>query len=203
MKRITTILAVLFLSLLVLFVSLLLVSGAAAKKPPDPDEAPVFELIYTKPPTYTVEALGPDADPNTPSTWKHVKIRDFLAEGIVTFAESVEITNGSFKYLENINYNPGQLASTQQGDLTLCPGHMGECGEANEHINVRFVGRGTVTIPDDFPAHPPSIEVIDQPWNIKGGTGDFSHVHGNGSRSTATCDGYPCVKYYGDIRLKD
>ena len=199
MKRTTVVFAV-------LLISVLLVSGAAAKRPPDPEDGPAFVLIMTGPPVYTYEPLGPDADPNDPETWKHVKIRDFYAKGIVTLFPGPNAGKGSFEYFENINFNPGQDASTEQGDLTLT--FLGG-PEGNDDsigtIDVRFVGRATLTVPPDFPDHLPSITVTDQPWNIKGGTGEFSKIHGNGTRSTLFCmiegEEFPCgVNYYGDIR---
>ena len=206
MKRITIIVTVLLMSLL-------LVSGVAAKRPPDPEEGPVFVLIAAGPPDFQYEPQGPDVDPDDPETWKHVKIRDLHVTGIVTLFLGPNVKQGTFEYFENINFNPGQEASTQQGDLTLCFGDdLGQCfkpDDPNDHIDVRFVGRATVVFGEDFPDPPdefPEITVTNQPWNIKGGTGEFSHVHGNGARSTDLCEvapeyWVPCDKYYGDIRL--
>ena len=117
--------------------------------------------------------------------------------------------DGRFEYCEDINLNPDHANydedeqenwepfATQQGDMTLTI--------EGDTIDVRFVGQAIVRFIIDGALYP-EITVTNQPWNIKGGTGKFSNIHGNGTRSTGTCQieeglDFPCVKYYGDIRF--
>lgn len=187
-----------------LLIGALLVPGAAAKRP-EPTGDPVFVLLIQDY-NYTYEPLGPDPDPEDPSTWKHIKIRDFWAIGEVTLFPGENEQKGTFEYFEKINFNPGQEHATEQGDLTLTfPGGPGGQDDSIGTIGVRFVGQATVIVPDTFPDDPPSITVTNQPWNTKSGTGAFSDVHGNGTRSTLFCtfggQEFPCgVNYYGEIQ---
>ena len=202
MKRTTAVMAVLLMSLL-------LVSGAAAERPQDPL---LFQLQgWMNLPVDLddlMDALGPDAKIEDPSTWKHVKIRGFTAGGTVTFAfdESSPYSElpGGFTYTEDMNINPDQADndddinwepfSTEQGDMILTV--------EGSDLYVQFVGRADLAI-TTLPVWPwiaVSATVIDQPWHITGGTGIFSRINGNGTRST--CPAAPpafCVNYYGDI----
>ena len=194
----------------VLFISVLLVSGAAAKRPEDPL---LFTLNIEDINYGDMEVMGPGSHPCYPDTWKHAKIRGFTASGTFTFFPSGDYegpTDGEFFYTENININPDQADcddplndplncepfSTEQGDMVLTFGLDDTIPKST--IQVRFVGQAKLIF-HDICADPPVVEVtvINQPWNITGGTGIFSGVHGNGIRSTC---GWGCVNYYGEIR---
>ena len=195
-----------------LLIGTLLVPGAAADGPGD---TPLFRLKGHITNPGTIDVFGPPgADLCGDLTLlKHVKIRGFTAAelGGVEFLSGPHTgEKGDFSYTENINVNTDQADccdpeewypfSTEQGDMTLTFDMDGD-GNFTDTIDVRFVGQADLKIIDACSLYV-EVTVDNQPWNIKGGTGYFSNIHGNGTRST--CDAAPgeiCVNYYGDIRF--
>jgi hypothetical protein len=119
----------------------------------------------------------------------YIKIVGMQSEGVVTGD-----LEGTFTYTENIGATTDMERAVTKGDVTIQVG--------DDTISLRFLGVDQV-FPQEY--GPPTIVVVDQPWNFTGGTGQFEDIKGNGKRSTFTVDeGCPaeyefCVRYTGKV----
>jgi len=160
--------------LLTLTLTVVAPTAGVDASPPEPIQ---FVLSATGNPSFNFNCI-----PNNDNC-KHWKV-DVEASGDVSGYFS-----GWFSYTENINGNPGQSSSTDQGDMTIWT----DAAKENT-IHVRFVGRADL----DITTWPPGVTVNEQPWTIIGGTGTYSHLRGQGKRSTCTND-TSCVSYKGQV----
>jgi hypothetical protein len=98
---------------------------------------------------------------------------------------------GTFTYTENIGAATDLNAAATSGNMTIVVG-----GNAANTVKVRFFGVDKL-IPQ--PNANPQVVVVNQPWVITGGTGQYNGIEGAGVRSTFTdgCADEFCVKYTG------
>jgi hypothetical protein len=111
-----------------------------------------------------------------------------LIRGLHAAGEVSGYFTGDFVYTENIGASYDLLKAATSGTMTITT--------SKGTVKVRFFGVDQL-IPT---SGNPIVIVVDQPWVITGGTGEYKRIHGAGTRSTFNgCGGEFCVKYTGRI----